>query len=343
MSSLARAGQTSGMFPGVKTLPYLFLTGAALVLAAACSSGTPPPSDLSPPADAPKAATTGAATAAAAATGAPAASSKEVPREEFAARLAQVLCEQSASCCAATGAVHDPAFCAKQVTGDLGWAERATKSLNYDGKSAARCIEEVRPLAAKCSAARDDVMKLPACARTFQGTGKTGEPCGESTDCAHPDRGAAFCWTSASGDGPGRCALSLPPERGAPCFTPLGKENPKQTTFSECNEDPALRCVPSTLKCGSRLSHGAPCEQHYECAEGALCWSHRCKVTTGAFCSSGRDCAVGQACVAGKCGPGKKIGESCSGLSECADSTCAGNTKRCSSWAGTFLCKAPPR
>ena len=333
---------TSGTFPVVPALPRFLLAAITLGLTAACSSGTPPPSDPGPPGDVTTVAPTStAAAAAAAATGAPEAATATIPREEFAARLAQVICKESATCCSATGAVHDAAFCAKQVTGDLGWAEHAAKATQYDGKSAARCLEEARPIAASCSAGRDDVLELPACARTFQGKTKTGEPCGGNADCAHPSRGVAFCWTGGSGEEPGRCAVSLPPERGAACFSPEGKEDPKQSTFSECEESRELRCDPATLTCGPRLAAGAACERHGDCAEGALCSNRRCKATSGASCTSGRDCAIGQTCVSGKCGPGKKIGETCSGLTECADSSCAANTRRCSSWAATFLCKAP--
>lgn len=305
-------------------------------LAAACSSAPPPEPSTPPPASA---TAPGDAPASTAAVSAPAA---EVPRADFVARLAKVICEGSAPCCDATGAVYDPAYCAAEVAEP--WNEALAEAKHYDGKSAARCLDDVRAVAADCSAAKADVLELPACAGALAGPGKTGDPCESKYDCAAPPRGVALCWTGLTGEDPGRCGASTPPEKGAACFTPLAeKEDKSQLVFSECTEDPKLRCDPATRICGPRVGSGGACEQSYECEEGALCLGGKCRPTMGVACKRGLDCAEGQTCIGGTCGAGKKLGESCGGLGECAGGMCAANTRRCSTWAATFLCKAPAR
>ena len=130
------------------------------------------------------------------------------------------------------------------------------------------------------------------------------------------------------------------PEKGAPCFTPLAKKVDKQQlSFSECNDDNALTCDKATNKCGPRVKAGGPCEQTYECDETASCVGGKCKSLAGASCKGPRDCAEKQACTSGKCGPGKKLGEKCADLGECAEGMCSG-AGTCLKWAGAFLCKA---
>jgi hypothetical protein len=162
-------------------------------------------------------------------------------------------------------------------------------------------------------------------------------------DCAVPPRGQAVCWTGASGDEPGRCAASVPAEKGAACFTPLGKADPKNLSFSECNDDPGMRCDPASNTCGPRVRAGGACEQGYECEAGAACVGKKCKALAGAACKSSRECATGQACVDGKCGPGKKLGEACKDLADCAEGSCVPALGRCASWAARFTCKPPSR
>lgn len=297
------------------------------VLFVACSSNPPP----APPAPATTSNTSSSPPPA-----------SEPTREEFASALAKTVCEASRACCIG-GTSYDDASCQKQFLEKLEWKERVAKTKTYAAAHATKCLEEARGQGAKCTASRDDILRLPSCAALLTGPKKTGEPCEENTDCAPPAKGEAFCWTGAMADEPGRCAVTLPPERGAACFTPLSAHADKnQLTFSDCNRDPGLLCDKATNKCGPRVKTGGACEQPYECDDSSACVAGKCKMLLGAACKSPRECAVNQACTNGTCGPGKKLGEPCRDLGECADGGLCSNGV-CLPWAGAFLCNAPKK
>ncbi len=302
----------------MRFLSLFFVAG----LAVACSSK--PPSPTTSQASSSSAPSSPAAT--------------EIPRAEFAAKLAKSFCAATAPCCTG-GVVYDEAVCTKQVLGQVGVEEAVAKAKNYNGKTAAKCLDEVKPLGASCESGRDPILNLPSCAATISGPGKTGSPCEEKGDCAKPEKGDAFCWTGGMADAPGRCAVSLPPALGAPCFTPLGTEDKKQLTFSECNNDKTMVCDKATNKCAPRQKAGGACEQAYECDDNSVCsGAGTCKSMLGAPCKETRSCAIKQSCSKGKCVAGKKLGESCDDFAECAEGMCTG-MKTCGTWAAAFLCK----
>lgn len=263
-----------------------------------------------------------------------------MPRAEFASKLAKTICEASTPCCIG-GTSYDEGVCQGEVLGKLGWKEDIEKSKTYEASHAAKCLEDARGLAAKCEGAKNDILRLPSCAAMLHGPRKTGESCDETEDCAPPAKGSAICWTGAMADQPGKCGVSLPPEKGAACFTPLAKKaDPNLLSFSECNDDPTMTCDKATNKCGPRQKAGGACEQDYECEEGSVCAGGKCKAMLGASCKGPRECASKQACTNGKCTVGKKLGEKCAWLGECAEGMCGG-TQVCVKWAAAFLCKAP--
>ena len=270
-------------------------------------------------------------------------STADVPREQFTAKLAKAICDNTEGCCTSAGAVHEPAYCTNQVLKELGWKERVDKATHYDAKHAAACLDEIATLAKKCAGASGDIQRLPSCAATFSAGKKTGEACDATEDCAPPPQGHAFCWTGGMADAAGRCAVDLPAKLGAACFTPIGTEDKTQLVFSECSEDRQLRCDPATNTCGPRVKAGSACDQGYECEEGASCIGKKCKAMAGRPCRRSNECAEHQACTDGKCGPGKKMGEACTDITDCGEGTCTAVTQRCGPWASMFLCKAPAK
>jgi hypothetical protein len=264
-----------------------------------------------------------------------------VPKADFATRMGAAICEASAPCCKPTGAILDPSTCSRYVVES--WAEHLSQSEAYDGQAAARCLEDLRPLAARCAAAPLDVLRLASCSSIFRDASKlkkTGEPCERDAGCASSDGGKAFCWQGSKGDQPGRCALETRAGISKPCFAPSGPSKPDQLEFSQCDEDPALRCSAKSATCVSRAAEGEVCEGHGDCAGSAVCHSGVCKTMTGKPCTESRQCGKKERCADGKCAPGGRIGEACGSILDCAEGLCAASTRKCSSWAGAFLCSA---
>jgi hypothetical protein len=263
-----------------------------------------------------------------------------VPKEQMAARLADAVCQASAPCCEPTGAVYDAEQCRRFMLEN--WQKHLASVQGYDGEAAARCLEDVNEVARGCNAAHDEVAAVPSCAQAFQDATKlrkTGESCNDDADCAHSERGIAFCYRGGDTSEGGRCALETPPRRAATCYLPGGSKT-DEVEFSNCSADPDLRCNPETGTCGPRAQAGETCAAHHDCAGSALCHADKCTSTTGKPCSSSNQCGKTERCTKGRCGPGGELGDSCQGLSDCAEGMCARNSGKCSTWAATFLCRS---
>jgi hypothetical protein len=176
----------------------------------------------------------------------------------------------------------------------------------YDPAGAARCIDGVRAILARCSYAstvKDEAIE--ACKGVFAGTVAPGGACQSSKDCAPSDMGPVECEVD-------RTAPPLPPMpicvvdppglAGEPCAGP-GPNDPT-VAFPHLTCADGLYCD-ATNHCLARAAQGAACMRVDECGADLSCEGGVCTALAdlGASCIDDFQCrsrtCYQQACATG--------------------------------------------
>lgn len=245
-----------------------------------------------------------------------------IPRERFAARFADAICENIGGCCQSSGFQYDAAKCKLAASEAL---PPSTADTDYDPSAAAACIEAVTNAARACRKVWD--AEALSCNRAYRGRVATGGACIHTAECAQPAHGGAWCEE-------GVCKADTAAQFGERCSatcTELG------TSGGECSSTEASDDVPNGATCwkndGLVCSKGVcaevqrvgqPCTND-ECADGAYCKQGTCAalVPIGQPCSDD-ECARGAACIDGVCTQFDCVGDTCSGSSIVTPSLCGG-------------------
>jgi len=247
-------------------------------------------------------------------------------RDDYAARLAEWICDDLAACCDVSGRSFDHGTCVaiyrnKQL--NRLEAEERHGIRAFDGLAAAECTSLIETTPADCNGRRRRIRK---CFQTYDGRKESGAACERKIECKGSRRGEMTCID-------GRCGPRR--EIGAICSR-SGCDGCRLDTRCRISEDGESRCYGYSRRRGvagdsctttSPLSADArsvsivqtDCleEDGLYCARSGVCEPF---IPLGGECTGSFDpgCESGSYCRAGVCAPGVGVGESCEALVGCA-------------------------
>ena len=242
-------------------------------------------------------------------------------REDYAARLAEWLCDDLAACCAGTGQPIDRDACiATRRTAELRRVEREEEHSGraFDEHMAATCVAELAETPASCGSER----RVRACFRTYDGSREPGEECASKFECRGSLRGDVGCvrgrctdrlpageaCPAMADDQPGRCDVCRPEARCREtvdgrhlCFAYASKRG---VAGDPCVRPFALPDDPTTVS----VVADCPFEDGLACGADGTCQPFP---PAGASCRFDSDCGPSARCAGGICRDGRGNGEEC--------------------------------
>ena len=257
-------------------------------------------------------------------------------REDYAARLAEWLCDDLAACCDGTGQSFDRDACiATRRATELHRVVREEEKSGraFDEAMAATCVAKLAETPASCGSER----RVSECFRTYDGTKELGEECTAKIQCRGSLRGDTACLHGrcttrlAAGeecplmpaDELGRCDACRPEARCREaadghglCF---GYASKVGAVGDPCVHDFTLPADPTTVS----IVADCPFDEGLTCRDGT------CQPfpTTGSACRYAGDCAPYDRCVDHVCVAAGAAGEECtSTFWECSKGLYCRNT-----------------
>lgn len=277
-----------------------------------------------------------------------------VPIGQFAATVADVLCETAVQC-------HKKALGGKFATVDgckaflvlIVYPTSLSKlvaagKVKYDAAAAGKCLQR---LSSTCDAG--DGSDDPTCRSAFQGTGAEGAACEKGQECASHE-----CTGSVASGCPGKCskkkatageacAADADCESNLSCADTMCAALPVAKLGEDCSKsecEKGLHCsfVDSKFTCRKPGMADAICFDHADCSEGFYCNQQIPNTNQGvctAWAKVGDLCKAGQFSATSPCPPASKcVGDSptaiCTALAglggTCASTNlCAGDDLIC--------------
>jgi len=231
----------------------------------------------------------------------------------FVERMAAVMCDAIAPCCASAGFAHDPAAC----TADLAFRlyDRFPNGLGglvrYDSAAEATCLKDVAETVGRCTgpSVLSGVGTEPAlsdCARVIVGTVPLGGACSSSEDC-DSSAGPVGCQT-APRSAEMRCVSQPPPDPVPRPVLLIGQPCTAMSSLESCDS----YCEAGTFcdvtgTCAAKHASGTCADTcRAACTDANYCdiTSHTClpRIPAGAACSNYSSCArPNVSCFSGVC------------------------------------------
>jgi hypothetical protein len=226
---------------------------------------------------------------------------------DFVARWVEATCGEMGTCCMNANLPFDRDACVTSMTREGQSVLADTNAMRtYDPAGAARCIDGVRAIFARCAYAstfKDEVQEV--CKGIYAGTVAIGGACQSPKDCATSEKGPVRCTvdlTQPPLPPMPICVVNLPGLAGEPCFGPAPNDPSVAFPHHDCAE--GLYCD-MTSHCQARLAEGAPCGMFEQCVETDSCRNATCTplVDLGAPCIDDFQClsktCYQQACAIG--------------------------------------------
>lgn len=246
-------------------------------------------------------------------------------REDYAARLAEWLCDELAACCDGSGRTIDRDACiATKRDAELRRVarEEGRSGRGFDETMAGACVARLAETPATCGHPR----RVPECFRTYDGLRELGESCTSRIQCRGSLRGDVACIEGvcterlAAGEactetiaGVARCDVCRPEARcreaadgGRYCFA---LDFRRGVAGDPCVDDPILPADPTDVTVVASCKY----EDGLYCALDGVCTPLS---PLGGACRSALHCTPGARCVDGTCAPGLAAGETC-GFRDC--------------------------
>jgi hypothetical protein len=277
------------------------MTALALV-AAACSGGSGGGSGTAPP------------------------TATTASRDQYAARLAEWLCDDLAACCAGQQPLDRDECVAAKTAAELRRvaSEEAKSGRVFDEAMAATCLARLDETPAACAYPR----RVKECFQTYDGVRELGEACESKQQCRGSLSGEVACIA-------GRCTTRLAAGEACPDLPGDSGRCDVCRPDARCRQgaDGSHACYRVEFRRGVA---GDPCYGEFrppadptsvsvvaDCApeDGLYCSSDGvCTpfAPIGGACTQGRQCGPGKRCVAGVCTEGLAAGEVCrSSFNDC--------------------------
>ena len=233
-----------------------------------------------------------------------------VSAEDFVTRWVEATCGETGTCCMNANFPFNRDACVASMTREGQAILRDTSAVRtYDPAGAARCIDGVRVIFARCtytSTLKDEVQEV--CKDIYAGTVALGGACQSEKDCATSEKGPVTCTVDLIAS----FFLSMPicvvdplGFVGEPCFGPGPNDPSVAFPHHECAD--GLYCD-MTNHCQARLAPGAPCGMFEQCVATQSCRNGTCSplADLGAPCIDDLQC-LSKTCYQQACAIGAPI------------------------------------
>ncbi len=233
-----------------------------------------------------------------------------VPMQEFAGRLAALVCDQLSTCCE-PGVAYDRVLCKQRARAAFDFSQDPL--LQYDPQSGGECLAAVHAALMSCTGL-DRALSHGACATVYRGRSEVGEPCQSERHCVQRSGQQRVCDRPLRGEG-GQCRLLEAGRLGDRCGL-------DERVW--CRAADGLYCDPESRRCEKLGGLGKGCSEHQygqDCAEGLVCSDGVCGLghSIGQRCEYFEQCESGAFCdpATFRCAPQKAAGSLCELDDEC--------------------------
>jgi hypothetical protein len=203
------------------------------------------------------------------------------------------MCGEAEVCCRKGGYDFSVSECLTGTTMTFGmeyWqaSQRgAGLRAEWNQEGAEECLAALRQVAKDCDG---DPNEVEACSRVYAPLAAPGERCVLDLECIATSAGPGSCVRATVYDHEGTCGTVLVKGVGEPC----------DNTFNPCAKD--LRCDGDTGVCTPKLAIGSPCQQPWDCVDGATCHDGTCTAlrADGEMCEDYFEC-ISDRCFSHEC------------------------------------------